>query len=76
MKTKIELSFPQELKEEAIICNLCKKFDIIVNIVEASFSTDIGWAILVIAGGDHEVKKALDYLREKNVELDDIEQIA
>jgi ABC-type methionine transport system ATPase subunit len=76
MKTKVELTFPAELKDEAIIGNLCKKFDILVNILEASFSTDTGWAILVIEGGDHEVTKALDFLREKGVEFDDNETIS
>ena len=50
MQIKTELTFPGELKDEALICNICKQFDIEVNIVEASFSTDTGWAILVFNG--------------------------
>jgi ABC-type methionine transport system ATPase subunit len=76
MKIKAELTFPSELKEEPIICDLCKKFDIIVNIVEASFSTDTGWAILVIKGQDQEIKKALDYLKGNGVEVKEIQESA
>jgi len=43
MQIKAELTFPGKLKDEAIICSLCKDFDIILNIVEASFlQTPVG----------------------------------
>ncbi len=69
MKVKIELTFPGELKDEAIICHLCKKFDIILSILEASFSTDVGWAVLVLSGSEEEIKKSFEFLREKGVEI-------
>mgnify|MGYP001346132747 CR=1 FL=1 len=71
MKIRTELTFPEELKAEPIIGNLCKKFDIIVNIVEASFSTDTGWAILIIESTPAELQKAMDYLKEKGVKIDE-----
>jgi len=74
MKIKAELTFPAELKDEAIICALCKKFDIILKIVEASFSTDTGWAILIFEGKDDELDKALQYLKDWNVEIEGIEK--
>jgi ABC-type methionine transport system ATPase subunit len=70
-KIKTELTFPGKLKDEAIICNLCKKFDITLNILEASFSTDVGWAILVIEGPDAELTRAFEYLKNKGVEIKD-----
>ncbi len=74
MKTKIELTFPGEFKNEAIICQLCKQFDIIVNILEASFSTDLGWAILIIEGSHEEQKKAFEYLKNKGVKIENTEE--
>ncbi len=74
MKTKAELTFPGELKNEAIICQLCKQFDIVVNILEASFSTNLGWAILIIDGSKEEKKKAFDYLRNKGVEIEKLQE--
>ncbi len=75
MKIKTELIFPGRLKDEAIICYLCKKFDIILNILEASFSTDTGWAILVIEGSQEELKKSLAYLKDNDVEIKDTQEI-
>lgn len=75
MQIKAELTFPGKLKDEAIICSLCKDFDIILNIVEASFSTDTGWAILVINGSEEEVKKAFNYLENKGVKTENIQKI-
>lgn len=67
---KVELTFPGSLKDEAIICFLCKKFDIVVNILEASFSTDTGWAILVFKGSEEEMKKAFQYLEDRGVRVE------
>jgi len=75
MKARLELTFPTELKNEAIICTMCKKFDIVVNIVEASFSTDTGWAILILDGDEEDVNKALDYLSSKNIDIEDQEEV-
>ena len=76
MKIKAELTFPGELKEKAIICTLCKRFDIILNIVEASFSTDTGWAILIFEGSQEELDRAFQYLKDSNVEIKGIEKTA
>ncbi len=69
MRIKTELTFPGKLKDEAIICNLCKKFDIVLSILEASFSTEVGWAILILEGVEGELNKALGYLKNKGVEV-------
>ena len=55
MKMIIGLTFPGELKDESIICYLCKNYDIKLNIFEASFSMYSGWAILGIEGEDEEL---------------------
>jgi ABC-type methionine transport system ATPase subunit len=69
MKIKAEFTFPGKLKDEPIICQLCKGFDITLSILEASFSTDTGWAILIIEGSEEELKKAFAYLAHKGVEV-------
>ena len=76
MQIKVELTFPGELKDEAIICYLCKQFDIVLNIIEASFSTDTGWAILILEGKEGELKKAFEYLKDKGVKFESIQEIA
>ncbi|MCM8795961.1 MAG: NIL domain-containing protein [Candidatus Omnitrophica bacterium] len=76
MQIKLELTFPGELKEEPIICYLCKQFDLTLNIVEASFSTDTGWAILVFDGKEEELKRAFTYLKSKGIEFQEIQNLA
>jgi ABC-type methionine transport system ATPase subunit len=72
-KVKLELSFPGTLKDEPIICNLCKQFDIVLSILEASFSTTTGWAILIFEGEEAELEKAFGYLREKGVTFEGVQ---
>ncbi|MFH1355442.1 MAG: NIL domain-containing protein [Candidatus Omnitrophota bacterium] len=73
MQIAIGLTFPGTLKDESIICDLCKKFNISVIIIEASFSNTTGWAILKVDGQEDEVQKSLDFLEAKNIRLQKIE---
>ena len=76
MKIKAEFTFPGHLKDEAIICYLCKNFDIILSIFEASFSTATGWAILIFEGSKKNIKEATDYLIGKGIEINNKQVIA
>jgi ABC-type methionine transport system ATPase subunit len=76
MKIKAEFTFPGELKEEPIICNICKEFNIILNIIEASFSTDTGWAVLILEANEAELNKTFEYLKIKGVEIKDSQIVA
>jgi len=76
MKIKAEFTFPGELKDEAIICYLCKNFDIILNILEASFSTSVGWAILIFEGNENNLKKCMGYLLDRGVEIKNTQEMA
>ena len=73
MKISVGLTFPGTLQDEGIICYLCKKFDINLNIIEASFSMDAGWAILQIEGEEVEIKRAYEYMSGKNIKIQQIE---
>ena len=73
MKMSIGLTFPGALQDESIICYICKKFDVNLNIIEASFSMEAGWSILQIEGQDEEVKRVFDYLTGKGVKVQQIQ---
>ncbi|MBM3244646.1 MAG: hypothetical protein FJZ15_02515 [Candidatus Omnitrophica bacterium] len=75
MNIIIGLTFPGELKDEAIICSLCRNYNLQVSILEASFSAYSGWAILGISGEDNEAQKAFDYLRSKGINIQKIESV-
>jgi ABC-type methionine transport system ATPase subunit len=73
MQIAIGLSFPGTLKDESVICYLCKNFDIELIIIEASFSMSCGWAILKIDGEEDEIRRAFDYLSSKEIKIQEIE---
>ncbi|MDD2702574.1 MAG: NIL domain-containing protein [Candidatus Omnitrophica bacterium] len=73
MKIKTELVFPADLKEEAVICSLCKQFNVVVQILEASFSTDTGWAILIFEGSEKEIGIAFEFLKKKGVRFEEVQ---
>lgn len=73
MNMSIGLTFPGSLQDENIICYLCKNYDVDLNIIEASFSMDAGWAILQIEGHEEEIKRAFNYLSEKGVKVQQIQ---
>ncbi len=70
MENKIELFIPGELKNEPIICQMIKDFDIAIKIVEASFSTESGWAYLIINGEQGELDRLFSYLKEKGISVE------
>ncbi|HOX54615.1 MAG: NIL domain-containing protein [Candidatus Omnitrophica bacterium] len=67
MRLKVELTFPGQLKDEPIIYYMGQKYKVIPNIIEASFSTKTGWALLVLEGEQAEIDKALEYVKNKNI---------
>ena len=70
METKIELFIPGELKDEPIICHMIKNFNIDMKIVEASFSTESGWAYLIVKGEKPELDRLFGYLKGKGVNVE------
>lgn len=66
-KMTVELTFPGELKNEPVIYYIGRDFRIIPNIIEASFSTTMGWAILTLKGEKKEIERLFEYLQKKNI---------
>ncbi len=74
MQITIGLAFPGTLKDESIICYLCKNYEITMNIIEASFSMASGWAILQVEGENEEIEKVYDYLVGKRIKIQQIKK--
>lgn len=66
----VELFIPGELKEEPIICHMIKNYNISMKILEASFSTESGWAYLVVSGEKDEIDRVFGYLKDKGVSIE------
>jgi ABC-type methionine transport system ATPase subunit len=72
MQLSVGLTFPGSLKDEAVICYISKNFNININIIEASFSTSAGWAILRIDGDKGEVDKVISYLKSRGIQINKV----
>ncbi len=66
---EVELTIPFEFKNEPFFYQIIKNFEIIVNIVEASFSTSTGWTIVKLEGEQQEIQRLFDFLKEKGVQI-------
>lgn len=69
MKKKVELTIPVGLKEQPIIYQIGRNFKVIPNIIEASFSTSLGWAILDLEGEEAEISKLIAHLEQRGVKV-------
>ena len=74
MQISVGLTFPGELRDESVICYISKNFNINVNIIEASFSTSSGWAILSIEGEKEEVERVINYLTSRGIQINKVGQ--
>jgi len=70
MKVKVELTFPRELKNEPVIYQIITRFNVVPTILEASFTTKVGWVYLIVEGEESELKQMFDYLESRNVIVD------
>ncbi|MDD5044720.1 MAG: NIL domain-containing protein [Candidatus Omnitrophica bacterium] len=73
MQIAIGLTFPNVLQDEAVLCRVCKQFDVELSIIEASFSSVSGWAILKIAGEEDEIRRTFEYLNGRGIKIQQIE---
>ncbi len=69
MIKEVELVIPGEFKDEPIFYYIVKNFSVVPNIVEASFSTEMGWAIVKFEGEKEELERLFNFLKEKGVEI-------
>lgn len=70
----IRLSFLGNSAREPIVSKMIKQFNIEVNILSGNInelvSTCVGHLILELSGEDEEVKRAIDYLKKQNVNVE------
>jgi len=65
----VELSIPGDYMHEPIFYMMVKKYNVVPNIVEASFSTEMGWAIVTLKGTKEHIEKLFKFLEKKGVEV-------
>jgi len=70
MRVTAELTFPQTLKNHPVFYEMAKKFEIIPTIIEASFSSSMGWAYVRFEGEEDELNRLFEYLQTLDVIVD------
>ncbi len=70
MRIMVELTLPKDYKDEPVFYQMIKQFKVVPTIIEASFSTDTGWAYIKLEGEEEEIKKLFSFLKSKNIIVD------
>ncbi len=73
VKKKVFLTFPQRLIKEPIIYNLGKHFPVVTNIRGASVTDEIALVALLLEGEGAEVDRAIQFLSERGVKVESLE---
>lgn len=69
------LSFPPDVVDKPMVCNMTRLFDITFNILQASITPrKEGFMTLELIGTEENCKKSLDYLKESGIKLSEVAQ--
>ena len=73
MKTRVKLTFPQNLIKEPIIFTMAKKYDIIPNIRRARVTETVGEMVLELEGSEENINSGIESLRQHGVDIELVE---
>lgn len=69
---RVKLFFPEALIREPVVARLVRLHDITPNIRRASIEEDIGWMVLDLDGDPEAISRAVAWLSEIGVEVDQL----
>ncbi len=72
-KIRVQLIYKEDLVKEPIICMVCKKFDIVLNIRKATVTKDTGVLVVEIDGEEEEIERVINFLKEKGIDVQPLE---
>jgi ABC-type methionine transport system ATPase subunit len=70
---RVRLTFPEALVREPVIGHLVRRFDVMPNIRRADVSDDVGWMVCELDGEDEAVRRALDWMQEIGISVDQLD---
>jgi ABC-type methionine transport system ATPase subunit len=73
MKTRVKLTFPQDLVKEPVLFTMAKKFDIIPNIRRAKVTATVGEVVLELEGAEQNINSGIEYLKQQGVDIELVE---
>jgi len=72
-KTRLWLMYPSRFVTRPVIWELCKKFEIVTNLRQASVNEEVGLVCLELDGDREEIKRAIAWLEEIGVKVEPVE---
>jgi len=73
MKTRVKLTFPQDLIREPVLFTMAKKFDIVPNIRRSRVTETVGEIVLELEGTEENIKNGIEYLKQQGVAIELVE---
>ncbi len=73
MKSRIKLTFPQNLIKEPVIFTMAKKFDIMPNIRRARVTETVGEMVMELEGSEENLSKGIESLKQQGVVVETAE---
>jgi len=73
MKTRVKLTFPQNLIKEPVLFSMAKQFNVMPNIRRARITETVGEMVLELEGEEDDLGKGIAFLKEKGIEVEMVE---
>lgn len=73
MKTRVKLTFPQNLIKEPVIFTMARKFDIMPNIRRARVTETVGEMVVELEGTEENLTRGMESLKEQGVVVEPAE---
>lgn len=73
MKTRVKLTFPQNLIREPVIFTMARKYDIMPNIRRARVTETVGEMILELDGSEENIKHGIESIKQQGIDVELVE---
>jgi len=70
MKTRVKLTFPQNLIKEPMLFTMAKQFNVMPNIRRARITETVGEMVLELEGAQDDLDKGVAFLKGKGIEVE------
>lgn len=70
MKSRVKLTFPQQLIKEPVLFKMAKEFDIMPNIRRARVTETVGEMVMELEGTEENLTKGIESLKQQGIEVE------
>lgn len=68
---RVRFIYPANLTREPVLYWLGQKFNVITDIRMVDIERELGFAVLALVGDEDEIERALEWVREQGLRVDD-----